>query len=209
MAQAKMIRDFYIKQVSEVTHIPVSKIRKMRMFYGPSFFTLKEKIGVTARLAQNGNVAGDLMGNGHFLTSGGSMTGMIGHANRYIDYWQALNKGGNESRAARKLMSGIKKDSEAWLHVSSKEFFDVAPVNFGAERASAIGVSSGPPASANLAKPPPGHGLAKVLGQSNWATAIKKLQRGDFGKPGVDFYVPRRELDVTKARGVTVETIAD
>ena len=204
-AQQKLIKDYYIKQVSEVLHLKEADIRKMRMFYGPSYFTLKERLGTTARLARNGNVAGDLMGNGHFLTSGGSMTGMIGHANRYIDYWEALNRGVPEGKAARRLLKGIKTDSEAWLHTSIKEFFDVSPVNFGAERAAAIQIGNEGTGAGNGNGVD--YGLGQVLGQGSWANSFERLRRGEFGEAGKDFYVPGKELDVTAAPNVTVERL--
>jgi hypothetical protein len=207
-AQAKMIRDYYISQVSAVTHLPAKDIERMRMFYGPSFFTLRERLGKTARIAANGNVAGDLMGNGHFLTSGGAMTGMIGHANRYVEYFKALNRGVPEARAAKQLEAGIKTDSEAWLNVSIKEFVDVSPVNFGAERARQIGIH---PDNTPLADARNGgnHGLNGVLGTASWAKALERLRAGEFGKAGVDFYVPSTVLDVTTSPDVKIQRIGE
>ena len=63
------------------------------MIYGPKLFSLIERVGDDALVAANGVVAGDSFGNGHFLTSGGAMTGMIGHSWRVLEYWQARDAG--------------------------------------------------------------------------------------------------------------------
>jgi hypothetical protein len=56
-------------------------------------FSLIERMGDGALIARNGVVAGDSFGNGHFLTSGGAVTGMVGHSSRILRYWQARNLG--------------------------------------------------------------------------------------------------------------------
>ncbi|MBI3299461.1 MAG: hypothetical protein HYZ75_14940 [Elusimicrobia bacterium] len=203
-ARKALILDYFVGQVSAVTHIPEADIRRMRMFYGPNFFTLQEKIGHTARVAANGNVAGDLMGNGHFLTSGGSMTGMIGHTICFLRYWDNLSRGVPADVAARVLEDGIKTNSEAWLHVSQKEFDSLGPANFGAERAAALGVSNEGGGQNATGR---GFGLAQVLGQQSWADSFRRLFAGEFGKAGEDFYVPEKEVDVTAAQGVTVQRV--
>ncbi len=129
-AAQNLVYDYYIKQAGAVLHIPPEQIREMRMVFGPNMFTLTERLSETARIAKNGVVGGDLMGNGHFLTSGGAMTGMIGHAQRVQQFWKDLDAGVTYGRAMKKLSDAIKLDSEAWLHVSAKEFSDVLPQNF-------------------------------------------------------------------------------
>ncbi len=58
-------------------------------------------------IAANGVVAGDSFGNGHFLTSGGAMTGMIGHSARVLEYWQARDAGTPATNAIRQLADSI------------------------------------------------------------------------------------------------------
>jgi hypothetical protein len=158
-------------------------------------------------VAENGNVAGDLMGNGHFLTSGGSMTGMIGQLACFLDYWADLDRGMPQEEAAHKLEADIKEKTEAWLHVSAKEFDGLSPANFGDDRAKAIGIK---PDAAPAAAPTkiPGFGLAGVLGQASWMQSFMRLLKGEFGKAGVDFYVPEKQLDITADKNATVHQIA-
>lgn len=197
-AAQDLVYHYFLSEAAGVLHIPPEQIKEMRMVFGPNAFTLTEKLGDDAKLAANGVVSGDLMGNGHFLTSGGSMTGMIGHGQRVGQFWQNLDKGVDEGVALRKLADDIRTDSQAWLHVSAKEFFDVLPVNFGEERAKALHLASEDVPAGEVQKPrQPNLGLESVLGANNWAQAIQRLQQGYFGQPKVDFYVPEKQVDVT------------
>jgi hypothetical protein len=193
-AAQDLVYHYFLKEAAGVLHIPPEQIREMRMIFGPNAFTLTERLGDDAKVAANGVVSGDLMGNGHFLTSGGSMTGMIGHGQRVGQFWQNLDKGMEETKAMRTLADGIRTDTQAWLHVSAKEFFDVLPVNFGEERAKALHLA---PDNTEVKKPrQPNLGLEGVLGANNWAQALKDLAAGKFGAPKVDYYVPEKEVDV-------------
>ena len=118
------------------------------MIYGPVLFSLIERVGSDALVAANGVVAGDTFGNGHFLTSGGAMTGMIGHSARVLEYWQARDAGVSAADAIRPLAESIKEDTHAWLQVSAKEYSQAVPINFGAERIEQINRASGNDASA-------------------------------------------------------------
>ncbi len=138
-----LIYDFYIKQASEILDIPRDELRKVQMIYGPTLFSLIERVGDDALVAANGVVAGDSFGNGHFLTSGGAMTGMIGHSARVLEYWRARDAGISAAEAIRRLADGIKEDTHAWLQVSAKEYSQAVPINFGAERIEQINKASG------------------------------------------------------------------
>src|SRR5947208_11631 len=99
----------------------------------------------TMMMAPNGSVAGDSYANGHFLTSGGAMTGMMGHSWRVYEYYKARDAGTPHESAIRTLADRIKDDTHDWLHVSVKEYSEAAPINFGAERIAQIEALSGAP----------------------------------------------------------------
>ena len=138
-----LIYDYYIKQAAEILDIPRQELMKVQMIYGPTLFSLVERVGDDPFVAVNGVVAGDSFGNGHFLTSGGAMTGMIGHSARVLEYWQAREVGTAPSDALRRLADRIKEDTHAWLQVSAQEYSQAAPINFGAERIEQISKASG------------------------------------------------------------------
>ena len=138
-----LLYDYYIKQAADVLDIPRDELKQVQMIYGPKLFSLVERVGSDPLVATNGVVAGDSFGNGHFLTSGGAMTGMIGHGARVLEYWRARDAGDSPARAIRKLADGIKEDTHAWLQVSAKEFSEALPINFGAERIAQINQAGG------------------------------------------------------------------
>jgi pSer/pThr/pTyr-binding forkhead associated (FHA) protein len=139
----QLIYDYYMKQASEVLDIPAHELKKVQMIYGPTLFSLVERVGDDPLLAANGVVAGDSFGNGHFLTSGGAMAGMIGHSARVLEYWQARETGVTPESALRRLADRIREDTHAWLEVSAREYSQAAPINFGAERIAQISKKSG------------------------------------------------------------------
>ena len=143
-----LMRDFYLDQVSLITEISRPDLEKIQMPYGPKLFSLIEKVGADAQVASNGVVAGDSFGNGHFMTSGGAITGMIGHASRVLAYWQARDAGTSPAAAIRQLADAIKEDTDGWLQVSAQEFSQALPINFGAERTAEIARQSGTDSSA-------------------------------------------------------------
>ena len=81
------------------------------MIYGPALFSLIERVGDDALIAANGVVVGDSFGNGHFLTSGGAMAGMVEHSARVLEYWQARDAGTSPVDAIRRLADRIKEDT--------------------------------------------------------------------------------------------------
>ncbi|MGH9127094.1 MAG: hypothetical protein ACRDZ8_20580 [Acidimicrobiales bacterium] len=129
-----LLYDFYLEQASQILEIPEDELRKVEMVYGPKLFSLIERIGDDPQVAANGVVAGDSFGNGHFLTSGGAVTGMVGHSARVLHYWQDRERGAEPASAICRLAEGIKEDTEGWLRVSAREYTEAAPINFGAER---------------------------------------------------------------------------
>ncbi len=139
----QLIYDFYIKQAADVLDIPREELRKVQMIYGPTLFSLVERVGDDPLVTTNGVVAGDSFGNGHFLTSGGAMTGMIGHSYRVLEYWRARDAGTPQAEAIRHLADSIREDTHAWLEVSASEYSQAAPINFGAERIEQINKASG------------------------------------------------------------------
>ncbi len=142
-AYQQLIYDYFIKQASDILEIPRQELKKVQMIYGPTLFSLIERIGDDALIAANGVVAGDSFGNGHFLTSGGAMTGMIGHSARVLEYWQARDADMAPADAIRRLAESIKGDTLAWLKVSATEYSQAIPINFGAERIEEINRASG------------------------------------------------------------------
>jgi hypothetical protein len=138
-----LLYDYYIKQAADVLDIPRDELKQVQMIYGPKLFSLVERVGSDPLVAVNGVVAGDSFGNGHFLTSGGAMTGMIGHGARVLEYWRARDAGDPPARAIRRLADSIKEDTHAWLRVSAKEYSEALPINFGAERIARINQAGG------------------------------------------------------------------
>lgn len=138
-----LIYDYYIEQAASILDIPKEDLTKVQMIYGPTLFSLIERVGADPLIAPNGVVAGDSFGNGHFLTSGGAMTGMIGHSARVLEYWQVRDAGTTPADAIRRLADSIKEDTHGWLEVSAKEYSQAAPINFGTERIEQISKASG------------------------------------------------------------------
>lgn len=138
-----LLHDFYLDQAAEVLEIPKTTLAKVAMAYGPKLFSLIERMGDDAVVAANGVVAGDSFGNGHFLTSGGAMTGMVGHSARVLQYWKAREAGTEPGQAIRVLADAIKTDTQAWLDVSAQEYSQAVPINFGIERIRQINQASG------------------------------------------------------------------
>jgi pSer/pThr/pTyr-binding forkhead associated (FHA) protein len=139
----QLIYDFYIKQAAEILEIPRQELMKVQMIYGPTLFSLVERAGDDALIAANGVVAGDSFGNGHFLTSGGAMAGMVGHSARVLEYWRSRDAGTLPADALRRLADCIREDTHAWLQVSAKEYSQAVPINFGAQRIEEISKASG------------------------------------------------------------------
>ena len=139
----QLIYDFYIKEAADILDISREDLRGVQMIYGPTLFSLVERVGDDALVVPNGVVAGDSFGNGHFLTSGGAMTGMVGHSARVLAYWQERDAGASPADAIRRLADLIKEDTHGWLQVSATEYSQAAPINFGAARIEQISKASG------------------------------------------------------------------
>ena len=144
----ELLYDYYVKQAADILEIPRQELRQVQMIYGPKLFSLVERVGEDALVAANGVVAGDSFGNGHFLTSGGAMTGMIGHSSRVLEYWRMRDAGEPPATAIRRLGDSIREDTHAWLQVSAKEYSEAVPINFGAERIEQIAQEGGIDAAA-------------------------------------------------------------
>src|SRR6266704_908021 len=138
-----LIYDYYMRHAADILDLPRQDLMKVQMIYGPTLFSLVERVGSDPLVAANGVVAGDSFGNGHFLTSGGAMTGMIGHSASVLEYWQSRDEGTSSADGIRRLADSIREDTHAWLQVSAKEYSQAAPINFGAERIEQISKASG------------------------------------------------------------------
>ena len=133
-AHQRLLYEFYIRECSKLLEIPEENLKEVRMAYGPKMFSTVEHIGDNPRIAPNVFVAGDTFGNGHFLTSGGAMTGMVGHSMAVLNFWKAIDSGISSEEAYKVLAETIEKDTRDWLEGSAKEFSTSAPVNFGIDR---------------------------------------------------------------------------
>jgi hypothetical protein len=142
-AYQNLIYNYYMEQAAIILEIPKQDLMKVQMIYGPALFSLVERVGSDPLVAANGVVAGDSFGNGHFLTSGGAMTGMVGHSTRVLEYWRSRDAGTSATDALRRLADSIREDTQAWLEVSTKEYSQAVPINFGAERIEQISKASG------------------------------------------------------------------
>ncbi|MEA2839991.1 MAG: hypothetical protein QOF41_1321 [Methylobacteriaceae bacterium] len=138
-----LVYDYYIEQASHILELPKKNLKKVQMVYGPKMFSLVEKMGEEARVATNGVVGGDSFGNGHFLTSGGAMTGMVGHSAGVLRYWKARDGGADAETAICDLAQSIREGTQGWLEVSAQEYSQAVPINFGAERIAAIAAATG------------------------------------------------------------------
>lgn len=194
----QLIYDYYMKQAAEILEIPREELMKVQMIYGPTLFSLIERVGDDPRVAANGVVAGDSFGNGHFLTSGGAMTGMIGHSARVLEYWQSRDAGIPPSDALSRLANSIKEDTHAWLHVSTKEYSQAVPINFGAERieqiSKASGIDTGARANAIDAARRQRHALIP-LDPSNWRRLFVRNGRVLSALPELDIDHPLQRPD--------------
>jgi hypothetical protein len=150
-AYQHLVYRYYIEQAADVLEMPREELEAVQMVYGPKLFSLIERVGDDPRVAANGVIAGDSYGNGHFLTSGGAMTGMIGHSQRVLEYWQTRQAGTSVAEAIEGLAAGIREDTHAWLHVSAQEYTDALPINFGAERIAQLTEKGGLDAGARAA----------------------------------------------------------
>lgn len=150
-AYQHLLYEYFMQETAAILEISPHELKTVQMIYGPTLFSLVERIGDDALVAANGVVAGDSFGNGHFLTSGGAMTGMVGHSARVLAYWRARDAGAAPADAIRHLADSIREDTLAWLYVSAQEYSQAAPINFGAERIEQISRASGidPNARAN------------------------------------------------------------
>lgn len=185
----QLIYDYYIKQTAEILEIPKQELMKVQMIYGPTLFSLVERIGDDPLIAANGVVAGDSFGNGHFLTSGGAMAGMIGHSARVLEYWRSRDAGTSAADALRRLADCIREDTHAWLQVSAKEYSQAVPINFGAERIELISKASGidTSARANAIDAARRQRLALIpLDPSNWRRLFVRNGRVLSALPELD-----------------------
>jgi hypothetical protein len=117
-----LLHDYFREQVSQLTEIPKSEVRRIQLAFGPKLITVAEKLGVDALVCANGVIAGDSFGNGSYLESGGVNTGMMGHALRVLRYWQARADGVEHDVAIRALADAIKQDTMAWQDLSAADF---------------------------------------------------------------------------------------
>ncbi|BCL14546.1 hypothetical protein [Micromonospora sagamiensis] len=112
-AHRYLIRDYFLDQVSLLTEIPRRELVRTLSLATPKLVSNVERIGRDALVASNCVIAGDSFGNGSFLLSRGSTTGMIGHAARVYRYWQARDEGTGHETAVRQLADGIREDTAA------------------------------------------------------------------------------------------------
>lgn len=166
-AYQKLVHDFFVQETAKVLDMKEEDIRKAPMVYGPKMFTLVEKMGDAPQVAKNGLVAGDSFGNGHFMTSGGAMTGMIGHSSRILEYWKMREKGISASQAILRTSELIKNDTQDWLEASATEFSGSMPVNFGKERVLKLKNNQDEIKRTHIAARKKRHGLAP-LNLSDW-----------------------------------------
>jgi len=137
-AHQGMLYEYYIQECSKILDIPAVELKEVRMAYGPKLFSLVERMGADPRIAPNVVVAGDSFGNGHFLTSGGAMTGMVGHSMSVLNYWKEREDGLPVENAITKLAEEIKKGTQDWMDVSALEFYNFSPISFGSDRINSI-----------------------------------------------------------------------
>ncbi|MDP9870289.1 MULTISPECIES: hypothetical protein [Streptosporangium] len=174
-AYRHMLRDYYLEQAAHILEMPKEHLQKVATSYGPKMFSLVERVGADPLVAANGVIAGDSFGNGNFMTSGGAITGMVGHAHRLLAYWKDREAQVGQDVAIRRLADGIKEDTHGWLQVSATEFSQALPVNFGAERIQQIVQAGGRDVTARAASIEATrrqrHGLAP-LDHSDWRRPV-------------------------------------
>ncbi|HEX7734712.1 MAG TPA: hypothetical protein VF458_07610 [Ktedonobacteraceae bacterium] len=62
-AYQQLLYDYYMRHASGILEIPREELKKVQMIYGPTMFSLIERVGDNAQVAANGVVAGDSFGN--------------------------------------------------------------------------------------------------------------------------------------------------
>jgi EmrB/QacA subfamily drug resistance transporter len=117
-----LVRDFFLDQVSVLTELPKEYLRGLLVFFGMRMISVTSKVGRDALVAANGVVAGDSFGNGSFLSSFGAVAGLVGHASRTLEYWQARDAGVTPEAAVRTLADRIKEDTETWVRATEHDF---------------------------------------------------------------------------------------
>nr|ARV75727.1 putative exporter [Micromonospora echinospora]CAF31450.1 putative gentamicin exporter [Micromonospora echinospora] len=132
-AHRYLIRDYFLDQVSLLTEIPRRELVRTLSLATPKLVSNVERIGRDALVAANCVVAGDSFGNGSFLLSRGSTTGIVGHAARVYRYWQARDEGIPHETAVRQLADSIREDTAAWLRVSEPDFAQPGHVKAGTD----------------------------------------------------------------------------
>ncbi|KAK7946991.1 efflux protein [Apiospora aurea] len=142
-AYQALLDDYYVAKAALILEMPAAELRRVSVLYGPKPFSLVERTGDSARVAANGVVAGGSLANGHFLHSAGAMCGMLGHAHRFLEYWRGRDAGHGAAAAIWRLADRIRRDSDALLAVSAREFSRAVPSNFGAERGRRRAAASG------------------------------------------------------------------
>jgi hypothetical protein len=130
-SHVELVHEFFIEHAAAVLDMAKDDVEKVKMRYGPSLFRVSERKGDSARVAPNGVAGGDTLGNGHFMTGGGAMTGMIGHGGRVREYWECRSEGMSASDAMNQLACGMKRDTEAWIEASAALFTRATPVISG------------------------------------------------------------------------------
>src|SRR5437660_2914870 len=64
-----LIYEYYIKQAADILDIPRQELMKVQMIYGPTLFSLIERVGDDPLIATICVVDGDSFGNGHYRSS--------------------------------------------------------------------------------------------------------------------------------------------
>lgn len=209
-AYQQLIYNYYIEQAADILEIPSQELRRVQMIYGPTLFSLIEQVGADPLIAVNGVVSGDSFGNGHFLTSGGAMTGMIGHSARVLEYWQSREAGTSPTYAIRQLSDSIREDTHAWLHVSAKEYSQAVPINFGAKRSEQISKASGIDASVRTnaidANQRQRHSLVP-LNPSNWRRLFVRNGKVLTALPELGTTHPRQRVPHVASQSAALKSL--
>ena len=121
-AYLHLVREYFLDQLALMTELPRSELDELLAFFGPRMASVVSKCGTDALVARNGVVAGDSFGNGSFLNSYGAIAGVVGHASRTLEYWQARETGIAPENAIRTLADQIKQDTEVWLQAAERDF---------------------------------------------------------------------------------------
>lgn len=89
-----------------------------------STFTFEQHVSSTATSGKNLLLAGDTVGNGHWMVGGGAHTGVVMHPQRFRSYLTDLENGVDPKKAIENYNKAVLTDSTTWVRNGIQHTFD-------------------------------------------------------------------------------------